>query len=345
MPRNNLTHPSWQDFIADHSSPAIDFGTARNLGTAAAAAMAAAALDACWPLPEFPAGVLRVCRLPLPSAAATIHAWVDNWQQVGRDGGRQCAQAVSGLSVCATCLQRSHSTLPFPLKLLLVSHPQTHPLQVDPDWLVRWVADHARDSEQVLKKPLVLEEVCLDGVLDGLVAGALLGRGAGVLRRGRPASGTGCGTACGCLHTLCAPALASLLACPHAAVWQVGDPRRPDRRQGGGGHPGGAQLVPAGGWVACGRPGRRMGEEQTAAAAPASAASPSLTFLAPAPPNPDHAPGRPSTPRSTRCWPRTTRSRAPCSGSGERGRLALAWWGAGPARRSPCVVAAVGPAA
>jgi hypothetical protein len=31
--------------------------------------------------------------------------------------------------------------------------------QVDPAWLVRWIADHARDSKNVLKKPLVLEEV------------------------------------------------------------------------------------------------------------------------------------------------------------------------------------------
>ena len=31
--------------------------------------------------------------------------------------------------------------------------------QVDPAWLVRWIADHARDSKNILKKPLVLEEV------------------------------------------------------------------------------------------------------------------------------------------------------------------------------------------
>jgi hypothetical protein len=38
--------------------------------------------------------------------------------------------------------------------------------QVDPAWLVRWIADHARDSKNVLKKPLVLEEVGV-GVWEG----------------------------------------------------------------------------------------------------------------------------------------------------------------------------------
>jgi hypothetical protein len=31
--------------------------------------------------------------------------------------------------------------------------------QVDPNWLVQWITAHARDSANILKKPLMLEEV------------------------------------------------------------------------------------------------------------------------------------------------------------------------------------------
>lgn len=78
----------------------------------------------------------------------------------GREAGRE--EAASGGR------RRSPSAGPLtalPLRLPpALPSPHAHTQvdnwqQVNPEWLVTWVSDHARDAKTILKKPLVLEEV------------------------------------------------------------------------------------------------------------------------------------------------------------------------------------------